>query len=129
MTAYFLQKISNYLESEDAVRSESATGGKNSLAPFWYPPVRYEAGAAEFYDYSQFGDDPLKNWSRNGAADPVDGGPRGHHARTDCWRISTTWKMNFGPAARLGHSRLRSRGKGSDHAPRILSLRLSGGRS
>jgi monoamine oxidase len=40
--------------------ASSRLGGKVLTAQFSHSAVRYEAGAAEFYDYSRFGGDPLK---------------------------------------------------------------------
>ncbi len=60
MTAYSLQKLASVPVRTTIFEASARLGGK-ILTPFFQKyPVRYEAGAAEFYDYSQFDDDPLK---------------------------------------------------------------------
>ncbi len=65
MTAYALQKHSQCPLQITLFEASDRLGGK-ILTPYFRQssssgPVRYEAGAAEFYDYSQFEDDPLKD--------------------------------------------------------------------
>lgn len=65
MTAYALQKHAVGPLQTTVFEASSRLGGKIRTPCFSTPdthgPVRYEAGAAEFYDYSHFDDDPLKD--------------------------------------------------------------------
>lgn len=65
MTAYALRKHAACPLRITIFEASNRLGGK-ILTPHFRKssssgPVRYEAGAAEFYDYSQFDDDPLKD--------------------------------------------------------------------
>ncbi len=60
MTAYALQKLANAPVRMTLFEASSRLGGKILTPRFQTAPVRYEAGAAEFYDYSNLDDDPLK---------------------------------------------------------------------
>ena len=60
-TAYALQKMTDSLAQITLFEASSRLGGKILTPQFSTFPVLYEAGAAEFYDYSQFDDDPLKD--------------------------------------------------------------------
>lgn len=60
MAAYELQQLSNQPLNVTLFEASGRLGGKILTPQFRAAPVAYEAGAAEFYDYSQFGDDPLK---------------------------------------------------------------------
>ncbi|MEQ1903947.1 MAG: NAD(P)-binding protein [Pirellulaceae bacterium] len=65
MTAYALQKHAACPLQITIFEASDRLGGK-ILTPHFhksssFSPVRYEAGAAEFYDYSHFDDDPLKD--------------------------------------------------------------------
>lgn len=60
MTAYALQKLASGPVRTTIFEASPRLGGKILTPLFEKHPVRYEAGAAEFYDYSQFDDDPLK---------------------------------------------------------------------
>lgn len=60
MTAYVLQKMADFPLRVTLFEASGRLGGKILTPKFDAAPVRYEAGAAEFYDYSAFGDDPLK---------------------------------------------------------------------
>jgi protoporphyrinogen oxidase len=60
MTAYALQKLASEPVRTTIFEASPRLGGKILTPKFQKLPVRYEAGAAEFYDYSQFDDDPLK---------------------------------------------------------------------
>lgn len=60
MTAYLLQKNANTPMSLTLFEAADRLGGKIQTAQFQSCPAQYEAGAAEFYDYSPVGDDPLK---------------------------------------------------------------------
>ena len=60
MTAYALQKLASEPVRTTIFEASARLGGKILTPLFQTHPVRYEAGAAEFYDYSQFDDDPLK---------------------------------------------------------------------
>ncbi len=60
MTAYALQKIADRPLRITLFEASDRLGGKILTPSFRQSPVRYEAGAAEFYDYSQFDEDPLK---------------------------------------------------------------------
>ncbi|MEZ6139086.1 MAG: FAD-dependent oxidoreductase [Zavarzinella sp.] len=60
ITAYYLQKMSSIPCNITIFEASHRLGGKILTPHFDVVPIRYEAGAAEFYDYSQFDDDPLK---------------------------------------------------------------------
>lgn len=60
MTAYALQKLANAPFRLTLFEASSRVGGKIHSPKFAAHPVRYEAGAAEFYDYSGHDEDPLK---------------------------------------------------------------------
>lgn len=60
MTAYFLQKMVNHPVRLTLFEASHRLGGKILTGRFRQAPVRYEAGAAELYDYSFREDDPLK---------------------------------------------------------------------
>ncbi|MGC4002780.1 MAG: FAD-dependent oxidoreductase [Pirellulales bacterium] len=64
MTAYALQKASDSAHRITLFESSDRLGGKILTPRFQAADVRYEAGAAEFYDYSQFDEDPLKELIR-----------------------------------------------------------------
>jgi len=61
MTAYELQKQANAAIDVTIYEAAERLGGKILTPCFSAHPVSYEAGAAEFYDYSILADDPLKN--------------------------------------------------------------------
>jgi monoamine oxidase len=61
ITAYSLQKLVNCPVHLTLFEASPRLGGKILTPHFRQAPVRYEAGAAEFYDYSLVDDDPLKN--------------------------------------------------------------------
>lgn len=61
MTAYTLQKMADCPLHVTLFEAGERLGGKILTPKFHAAPVRYEAGAAEFYDYSAFDDDPLKD--------------------------------------------------------------------
>lgn len=60
MTAYLLQKASDVPLAITIFEATQRLGGKILTPSFDAAPVQYEAGAAEFYDYSPVNDDPLK---------------------------------------------------------------------
>jgi len=60
MTAYLLQKASDAPLAITIFEATERLGGKILTPQFDSAAVRYEAGAAEFYDYSPVNDDPLK---------------------------------------------------------------------
>ncbi len=60
MTAYALQKLSDRPLSVTIFEATSRVGGKILTPQFQNAPMHYEAGAAEFYDYSQIDEDALK---------------------------------------------------------------------
>jgi len=59
-SAYFLEKIVNAPIHITLFEASERLGGKILTPTFSMAPVSYEAGAAEFYDYSHFDEDPLK---------------------------------------------------------------------
>ncbi len=61
MTAYQLQKLASVPLRITLLEASGRLGGKILTPQFSTSPVRYEAGAAEFYDYSIFDEDPLKD--------------------------------------------------------------------
>src|SRR5436190_1535928 len=60
MTAYCLQKHANVPYRATLFEAGSRLGGKILTNRFTQAPVLYEAGAAELYDYSVVGPDPLR---------------------------------------------------------------------
>jgi protoporphyrinogen oxidase len=61
MTAYSLQKQANCPVRISIFEGSSRLGGKILTPSFDSVPICYEAGAAEFYDYSRFEEDSLKD--------------------------------------------------------------------
>lgn len=61
LSAYFLEKIVNAPVHVTLFEASERLGGKILTPSFSSAPVSYEAGAAEFYDYSHFDEDPLKD--------------------------------------------------------------------
>ena len=61
MTAYLLDRKSLVRLRTKIFEASDRIGGKLLTAQFECAPVRYEAGAAELYGYSQIGPDPLYN--------------------------------------------------------------------
>ncbi|MCA9104794.1 MAG: FAD-dependent oxidoreductase [Planctomycetales bacterium] len=61
MTAYELQKWCNAPLRISIFEASGRLGGKILTPGFQSVPWFYEAGAAEFYDYSMFDEDPLKD--------------------------------------------------------------------
>ncbi len=64
MTAYYLEKWANSPFEITIFEASPRLGGKIVTPRFKTVPVQYEAGAAEFYDYELFGEDPLKELIR-----------------------------------------------------------------
>ncbi len=64
MTAYLLQKKAGCLLDVSIFEASDRLGGKILTPHFSLAPVSYEAGAAEFYDYSPVDADPLKELIR-----------------------------------------------------------------
>ncbi len=60
MTAYLLERSSPRPCEITIFEASGRLGGKIITRQFESKPVRYEAGAAELYDYSQLGPDPLR---------------------------------------------------------------------
>ena len=60
MTAYQLQQRCSVPFETTIYEASSRLGGKILTGQFSSAPVAYEAGAAELYDYSQVGEDPLR---------------------------------------------------------------------
>lgn len=60
MTAFLLEKRSKFPCDITIFEASSRLGGKILTRQFSAAPARYEAGAAELYDYSQLGPDPLR---------------------------------------------------------------------
>lgn len=60
MTGYLLRKLANRPFQLTMFESTSRVGGKVLTSRFSQMPLCYEAGAAEFYDYSPIDEDPLK---------------------------------------------------------------------
>ncbi|QDT39280.1 flavin monoamine oxidase family protein [Stratiformator vulcanicus] len=61
MSAYDLQKSASAPLAITIFEATERCGGKILTPHFNNAPIRYEAGAAEFYDYSHFDEDPLKD--------------------------------------------------------------------
>lgn len=60
MTAYLLQKTYRAPVATTIFEATSRLGGKVAAGHFSKAPIAYEAGAAELYDYSGVGPDPLR---------------------------------------------------------------------
>ena len=60
MTAYQLQQRCSVPFAATIYEASSRLGGKILTKQFESAPVAYEAGAAELYDYSHIGEDPLR---------------------------------------------------------------------
>lgn len=60
MSAYFLEKLCDSPFEITLFEMSDRLGGKIISPCFKSVPLQYEAGAAEFYDYAHFGEDPLK---------------------------------------------------------------------
>lgn len=60
-TAYELQRIADRPLDVTIFEGSQRLGGKLFSPRFDKSNAQYEAGAAEFYDYAHFGDDPLKD--------------------------------------------------------------------
>ena len=60
MTAYALQKLADKPIQMTLFEASHRLGGKILTPQFQKAAVKFEAGAAEFYDYSQHDEDPLK---------------------------------------------------------------------
>lgn len=60
MTAHLLARTSAATFRTTVLEATDRLGGKLQTRTFTEAPVPYEAGAAEIYDYSGLGDDPLK---------------------------------------------------------------------
>jgi monoamine oxidase len=60
MTAYALQKLAEKPIRITLFEASHRLGGKILTPQFQHAAVKFEAGAAEFYDYSEHDDDPLK---------------------------------------------------------------------
>jgi protoporphyrinogen oxidase len=75
LTAYLLQKYANVPYHATILEASGRLGGKIITKTFTHAPVRYEAGAAELYDYSVVGEDPLRMLVRELGLDttPMDG--------------------------------------------------------
>ncbi len=80
MTAYLLEKMADTPVRTTLFEASYRLGGKVLTPCFDRVPVRYEAGAAEFYDYAHFDDDPLKDLITELGLSRSDGRFRGHHA-------------------------------------------------
>ncbi len=61
ITAYYLEQMANSPLHITLFEATERLGGKIITPRFKSLPIQYEAGAAEFYDYSHFEDDPLKD--------------------------------------------------------------------
>lgn len=64
MTAYLLRKLANRPLELTLFESSDRVGGKVLTPRFSRVPAMYEAGAAEFYDYTPVDEDPLKDMVR-----------------------------------------------------------------
>jgi monoamine oxidase len=60
-TAFLLERATAQPLRITLFEATDRLGGKVLSPRFAAAPIRYEAGAAEFYDYSPVGDDPLRN--------------------------------------------------------------------
>jgi predicted NAD/FAD-binding protein len=77
MTAFLLEQRSNFAFDITIFEAQARLGGKIVTQQFKSAPVLFEAGAAELYDYSQLGHDPLRELvaELGFAVTPMDGKP------------------------------------------------------
>jgi hypothetical protein len=61
LTAFFLQRMTNRPLRTTLFEAGGRLGGKVLTPSFAAAPIRYEAGAAELYDYTPVGEDPLRD--------------------------------------------------------------------
>jgi monoamine oxidase len=61
LAAFFLQRMSNRPLRTTLFEASGRLGGKVLTPSFATAPVHYEAGAAELYDYTPVGEDPLRD--------------------------------------------------------------------
>ena len=61
LTALFLERMAHRPVRTTIFEASDRLGGKVLTPSFAAAPVRYEAGAAELYDYSPVGEDPLRD--------------------------------------------------------------------
>ena len=61
LTALFLERMASRPLSTTIFEASGRLGGKVLTPAFATAPVRYEAGAAELYDYTPVGEDPLRD--------------------------------------------------------------------
>jgi len=64
-TAWHLERLASAPIEVTIFEASGRLGGKVLTPSFTAAPVRYEAGAAELYDYSPVGDDPLRGVVRS----------------------------------------------------------------
>lgn len=83
LTAFMLDRAAALPASITVFEASDRLGGKVLTGRFTSRPVAYEAGAAEFYDYSVVGDDPLKELvqSLGLPMQPIHGGSLLHDGR------------------------------------------------
>lgn len=131
-TAWHLERLASSRLDITILEATARLGGKLLTPTFSTAPVRYEAGAAEFYDYSPVDSDPLRNLVRTLGLSVMPLGGSAVH-------LEGRWLANvddvgdlFGPAARqaLAAFDLRARSamtprefyeSGSDASPSPLA--------
>jgi len=102
MTGYLLRKLANRPFRLSLYESSERLGGKVLTSCFSRLPVSYEAGAAEFYDYSPIDEDPLKELV---AELGLSISPMGGHSVFLCGQRYSTLEdvdVGLGAAARQG---------------------------
>ena len=112
MTAYRLQQFCSQPFQATIFEASPRLGGKILTRQFDSAPVGYEAGAAELYDYSHVGEDPLRELiaSLGLTVKPMDGtsvviDDELLHDAQDVGRV-------YGPAARRALAEFDARAKG-----------------
>ena len=102
MTGYLLRKLANRPFRLSLYESSERLGGKVLTSCFSRLPMSYEAGAAEFYDYSLIDEDPLKELV---AELGLSISPMGGHSVFLCGQRYSTLEdvdVGLGAAARQG---------------------------
>ncbi|MFM7164226.1 MAG: flavin monoamine oxidase family protein [Planctomycetaceae bacterium] len=113
MTAWLLSRLANQPISITLLEASQRTGGKILTPRFRSLPVSYEAGAAEFYDYSPIDHDPLKELvSELGLSISPMGGNSVFHNRR---RLATLEDVSsvFSPAVSQGWSTFHEQARAS----------------
>ena len=127
MTAYLLQQRTPSPLEISLFEASDRLGGKVVTRQFSSAPVSYEAGAAELYDYSEAGPDPLREMVRSFGLTtrPMEGkaivlGDQFLHDAEDM-------RLKLRPAHGQRRRRLHPPRVPGDQSQRLLRIRLARG--